>query len=43
MWDAIVRINPNGTGLVNNLAGLVTPLDPADTPISGDEFTAIVP
>ena len=43
VWDAIVRINPNGTGLVNNLAGLITPLDPADIRIRDNEFTAIVP
>jgi hypothetical protein len=43
-WDLIVRINPNGTGLVNNLiAGVVTPLDPADITIDGNEFTASVP
>src|SRR4051794_17546288 len=43
-WDLVVRINPNGTGLVNNqVAGVVTPLDPADIRINGDEFTASVP
>jgi hypothetical protein len=44
VWDSIVRINPNGTGLFNNLvAGVVTPLDPADIIIDGNEFTASVP
>lgn len=44
LWDAIVRINPNGTGLVNNvIAGIVTPLDPADISIDGNEFIASVP
>jgi len=43
-WDLIVRINPNGTGLVNNqIAGVITPLNPADIRINGDEFTASVP
>ena len=44
LWDLIVRINPNGTGLVNNqVAGMVTPLNPADISINGNEFTASVP
>lgn len=44
LFDSVVRINPNGTGLVNNLvAGVVTQLDPADIHIDGDEFTASVP
>ena len=44
LWDLIVRINPNGTGLVNNqIAGVVTPLNPADISINGHEFTASVP
>jgi hypothetical protein len=44
MWDLIVRINPNGTGQVNNqVAGVVTPLDPADITIDGNEFSASVP
>jgi hypothetical protein len=43
-WDLIVRINPNGTGLVNNqVAGVITPLDPADILINDDEFFASVP
>lgn len=43
-WDLIVRINPNGTGLVNNqIAGVITQLPPADIVIDGDEFTAVVP
>jgi hypothetical protein len=42
--DLIVRINPQGTGPVNNqVAGLVTPLDPADIKIHGNSFTASVP
>ena len=44
VWDAVLRINPNGTGNFNNLvAGVNTPLNPADIHISGDEFTASVP
>jgi hypothetical protein len=44
LWDSIVRINPDGTGLFNNqVAGVVTPLDPADITISGNTFTARVP
>jgi hypothetical protein len=44
LWDSIVRINPNGTGLVNNvITGVITPLDPADISINGNEFTASVP
>jgi hypothetical protein len=44
LFDSVVRVNPNGTGLVNNLvAGVVTPLDPADITIDGNEFTASVP
>jgi hypothetical protein len=44
LFDSVVRINPNGTGQFNNLvAGLVTPLDPADITISGNDFTASVP
>jgi hypothetical protein len=43
-WDLIVRINPDGTGLVNNqVMGVVTPLDPADIRIDGNHFTASVP
>ena len=43
-WDLIVRINPDGTGLVNNqVAGVTTPLDPADIKIHGNSFTASVP
>jgi hypothetical protein len=43
-WDLIVRVNPNGTGLVNNqIAGVITPLDPANIQIEGDSFTASVP
>jgi hypothetical protein len=44
LWDLVVRINPDGTGLVNNqVAGMVTPLNPADISISDNEFTASVP
>jgi hypothetical protein len=44
LWDLIVRINPNGTGLVNNqIAGVATPLNPADIVIDGNVFTASVP
>ena len=44
MWDAIVRINANGTGaFVNSLAGVTTPLDPLDINISGNEFTVSIP
>ena len=43
-WDLIVRINPDGTGLVNNLVGsAVTPLDPDDVRIDGNNFVASVP
>jgi hypothetical protein len=45
VWDLVVRINPNGTGQVNNIVAgrVITPLDPADISISGNEFTASVP
>src|SRR5688572_5042552 len=44
LWDAIVRINANGTGaFVNSLAAVTTPLDPLDITISGSEFTVSVP
>ena len=44
VWDLIVRINPDGTGLVNNqVAGVVTQLDPADIRIRGTQFVASVP
>ena len=44
VWDSIVRINPNGAGLFNNLvAGVSTPLNPADISVSGNEFIASVP
>jgi hypothetical protein len=43
-WDLIVRVNPDGTGLVNNaLAGVITALDPADIRITGNHFTASIP
>jgi hypothetical protein len=44
LWDSVVRINPDGTGLFNNiLAGISTPLSPGDVSINGNEFTASVP
>jgi hypothetical protein len=44
LWDSVLRVNPDGTGLFNNLlAGVTTPLGPGDLTISGDEFTASVP
>ena len=44
LWDSLVIINPKGIGRVNNqVAGVVTLLNPADIHISGDEFTASVP
>ena len=44
LWDSIVRINPNGTGLFNNtIAGVITPLDPKDIVIDGDTLLASVP
>jgi hypothetical protein len=44
LWDSVVRVNPDGTGLFNNVvAGVITPLSPADVTINGNEFTASVP
>lgn len=44
VWDSIVRINPDGTGLFNNsLIGVSTPLDPADIRITGTSLVASVP
>src|SRR5688572_25225808 len=44
LWDSIVVINPRGIGRVNNqVAGVVTLLNPADISINGNEFTASVP
>jgi hypothetical protein len=44
LWDSLVIINPKGIGRVNNqVAGVVTLLNPADIHINGDEFTASVP
>lgn len=44
LWDSVVRVNPDGTGLFNNIiAGVITPLTAADITISGNEFTARVP
>jgi hypothetical protein len=43
-WDSVVRVNPDGTGLFNNqVAGVITSLNPADIHIDGDEFTVSVP
>src|SRR5262249_38964451 len=38
-------INPDGTGLFNNVVGggVITPLSPGDITINGNEFTASVP
>jgi hypothetical protein len=44
LWDSVVRVNPDGTGLFNNIvAGVVTPLTEADITIDGTRFTASVP
>src|SRR5262249_25978306 len=44
VWDSIVRVNPNGTGLFNNvIAGVITPLGPDNIRMDGDEFTVSVP
>jgi hypothetical protein len=44
LWDSVVRVNPDGTGLFNNIvAGVVTPLTAADITIDGNQFTARVP
>ena len=44
LWDSVVRVNPDGTGLFNNvIAGVTTPLSPGDITINGNEFTASVP
>jgi hypothetical protein len=44
VWDAIVRVNPNGTGGYNDaLTQTPAPLDPANIHINGDEFTVSVP
>jgi hypothetical protein len=44
LWDAIVRVLPNGTAFyLNSLSGVTTALDPADINIDGDEFTVSVP
>jgi hypothetical protein len=44
LWDSVVRVNPDGTGLFNNIiAGVITPLGPDDITINGNEFTARVP
>ena len=44
LWDSVVRVNPDGTGLFNNvIAGVSTPLTAADITIDGNTFTARVP
>ena len=44
LWDSVVRVNPDGTGLFNNIiAGGPTPIDPSDITIDGDEFSISVP
>jgi hypothetical protein len=44
LWDSVVRVNPDGTGLFNNIvAGVITPLTADDVTISGNEFSARVP
>jgi hypothetical protein len=44
VWDSVVRINPDGTGsFVNIIAGITTPLDPADISISGNDYVANLP
>jgi hypothetical protein len=44
LWDSVGRVNPDGTGLFNNvIAGVTTPLGPGDITIDGNEFTARVP
>ena len=44
LWDSVVRVNPDGTGLFNNIVGgVITPLTAADIIINGNEFTVSVP
>src|SRR5262249_7969438 len=44
VWDSVVAVRPDGTGLFNNVVtGVVTPLNPADIRINGDGFPASVP
>jgi hypothetical protein len=44
VWDSVVRVNPDGTGLFNNIiAGVVTPLAAEDITIDGNEFSVSVP
>jgi hypothetical protein len=44
VWDSIVRVNPDGTGLFNNVVGgVITPLGPDNIHIDGNEFTVSVP
>jgi hypothetical protein len=44
VWDSLVIIRPNGTGMFRDaVLGVVTPLDPSGITINGDEFTVSVP
>src|SRR5262249_51760759 len=45
LWDSVVRVNPDGTGLFNNIVGggVITPLTSDDITIDGNRFTARVP
>jgi hypothetical protein len=44
VWDSTVRFTATGTANFNNiLAGVVTPLNPADIQINGNEFSISVP
>jgi hypothetical protein len=45
LWDSVVRINPDGTGLFNNIVGggVITPLTVDELTIDGNRFTATIP
>jgi hypothetical protein len=44
LWDAIVRVLPNGTAFyLNSLLGVTTALPASDINIAGNEFTVSVP
>jgi hypothetical protein len=47
LWDSVVRINPDGTGLFNNIiapgGAVMTPLGADRITIDGNQFTARVP
>lgn len=44
LWDSVVRVNPDGTGLFNNIiGGVITPLAAEDITIDGNEFSVSVP